>query len=36
MIIELLQPIEAEGTLETVKRLSRRLNEIMTYGVNPG
>ena len=29
MIIELLRPIEAKGSLETVKRLSQRLNEIM-------
>ena len=36
MIIELLRPIEAKGSLETVKRLSQRLNEIMTYGVNSG
>lgn len=36
MIIELLRPIEAKGSLETVKRLSQRLNEITTYGVNSG
>jgi len=36
MVIELLRPIEAKGSLETVKRLSQRLNEIMTYGVNSG
>lgn len=36
MIIKLLRPIEAKGSLETVKRLSQRLNEIMTYGVNSG
>ena len=36
MIIELLRPIESKGSLETVKRLSQRLNEIMTYGVNSG
>ena len=35
-IIELLRPIEAKGSLETVKRLSQRLTEIMTYGVNSG
>ncbi|MCC4261483.1 tyrosine-type recombinase/integrase [Pseudomonas aestusnigri] len=34
--IELLRPIEAKGSLETVKRLSQRLNEIMTYAVNSG
>ncbi|PQJ89891.1 integrase domain-containing protein [Aliivibrio sifiae] len=36
MIIELLRPIEAKGSLETVKRLTQRLNEIMTYSVNCG
>lgn len=36
IVIELLRPIEAKGSLETVKRLSQRLNEIMTYGVNSG
>ena len=36
MIIKLLRPIEAKGSLETVKRLSQRLNEIMAYGVNCG
>ena len=36
MVIALLRPIEAKGSLETVKRLSQRLNEIMTYSVNSG
>jgi len=36
MVIKTLRPIEAKGSLETVKRLSQRLNEIMTYGVNSG
>jgi integrase len=36
MVIKLLRLIEAKGSLETVKRLSQRLNEIMTYGVNSG
>ena len=36
MIIKLLRPIEAKGSLETVRRLSQRLNEIMVYGVNCG
>jgi len=36
MAIKLLRPIEAKGSLETVKRVSQRLNEIMTYGVNAG
>lgn len=34
--IELLRPLEAKGSLETVKRVSQRLNEIMTYAVNSG
>ncbi len=36
MVIKLLRPIEAKGSLETVKRVSQRLNEIMTYGGNSG
>ncbi|WP_437882845.1 integrase domain-containing protein [Pseudomonas sp. LRF_L74] len=36
MVIELLRPLEAKGSLETVKRVTQRLNEIMTYGVNTG
>jgi len=36
IVIEELKPIAAKGTLETVKRLSQRLNEIMTYAVNTG
>ncbi|MFI8384867.1 integrase domain-containing protein [Pseudomonas sp. NPDC079086] len=35
-VIKLLKPLETKGSLETVKRLSQRLNEIMTYGVNSG
>jgi integrase len=35
-VITLLRPIESKGSLETVKRLSQRLNEIMTYAVNGG
>jgi integrase len=35
-VIELLRPLETKGSLETVKRLPQRLNEIMTYGVNSG
>lgn len=34
--IDLLRPLESKGSLETVKRLSQRLNEIMTYAVNSG
>lgn len=36
MVIALLRPIEAKGSLETVKRLTQRLNEIMNYSVNCG
>ena len=35
-VINLLRPLETKGSLETVKRLSQRLNEIMNYGVNSG
>lgn len=35
-VINLLRPLETKGSLETVKRLSQRLNEIMTFGVNSG
>jgi len=34
--IDLLKPIEAKGSLETVKRLSQRLNEIMNFATNCG
>ncbi|EDL69098.1 integrase, phage family [Vibrio campbellii HY01] len=36
LIINLLRPIEAKGSLETVKRLTQRLNEIMNYAANCG
>ena len=35
-VINLLRLLESKGSLETVKRLTQRLNEIMTYGVNSG
>lgn len=35
-VIETLRPLEASGKLEMVKRVSQRLNEIMTYSVNVG
>jgi hypothetical protein len=35
-VINLLRPLEARGNLETVKRLTQRLNEVMTYAVNGG
>ena len=34
--IEVIEPIAAKGSLETVKRLCQRLNEIMIYSVNAG
>lgn len=35
-VIDLLRHLETKGSLETVKRVSQRLNEIMTYAVNSG
>lgn len=35
-VIALLRPIEARGNLETVKRITQRLNEVMTYALNGG
>ncbi|MGF1815693.1 integrase domain-containing protein [Vibrio splendidus] len=35
-VIELLKPIEAKGSLETVKRIAQRLNEVMNYATNCG
>ncbi|ELR66115.1 Integrase [Photobacterium marinum] len=35
-VIQVLRPIEAKGSLETVKRLTQRLNELMTFAVNTG
>ena len=34
--IAVIRPIAARGSLETVKRLCQRLNEVMTYAVNLG
>ena len=36
MVIAVLKPIEAKGSLETVKRVSQRMNEVMTFAVNAG
>ncbi len=36
MVISLLRPLEADGKLETVRRLCQRTNEIMSYAVNHG
>jgi len=35
-VIKTLEPINAKGSLETIKRLCGRLNEIMDYAVNSG
>lgn len=35
-IIDLLKPIAAKGSLETVKRLAQRLNEVMNFATNCG
>ena len=35
-VIEVIKPLAAKGSLETVKRFCQRLNEIMTYSVNTG
>jgi len=35
-VIEKLNPIAAKGSLETVKRVSQRLNEVMVFAVNTG
>ncbi len=34
--IDIINPIAAKGSLETVKRLCQRLNEVMVYAVNSG
>lgn len=34
--IKAIEPIAASGKLETVRRLTQRVNEIMTYAVNSG
>jgi len=35
-VINVLKPLEAKGSLETVKRISQRMNEIMVFAVNAG
>lgn len=35
-VIELLRPLEADGKLETLRRLCQRINEILDYSVNHG
>jgi len=34
--IDIINPIAAKGSLETVKRLCQRMNEVMVYAVNTG
>ncbi len=36
LTVDVIKPIAAKGSLETVKRLAQRLNEIMNYAVNTG
>ena len=36
LLITTLKPLEAKGSLETVKRVTQRMNEIMIYSVNTG
>lgn len=36
MVINTLRPLEAKGSLESVRRVVQRANEVMTYGVNTG
>lgn len=35
-VIKALEPLAAKGALESVKRLTQRANEVMTYSVNTG
>ncbi|EMK3324776.1 tyrosine-type recombinase/integrase [Vibrio vulnificus] len=35
-VIETLKVVEAKGSLETVRRLTQRLNEVMVYAINCG
>lgn len=35
-LIQVLEPIKTRGALETVLRLSQRINEIMIYAINTG
>lgn len=36
MAINSLKPIEVKGSLETVKRIAQRLNELMNYAADCG
>ncbi|MDT0626891.1 integrase domain-containing protein [Alteromonas sp. W364] len=35
-VIEILKPLAAKGSLEMVKRVCQRINEVMTFAVNTG
>ncbi|KXF79747.1 integrase domain-containing protein [Enterovibrio coralii] len=35
-LIEVLRPLEAKGTLETLRRVVQRMNEIFTFAINTG
>jgi integrase len=35
-VIDVIRPLSAKGTLETVRRLCQRINEIMVFAVNTG
>lgn len=36
IVIDSLKPLEAKGSLETIRRICQKLNEIMTWAVNTG
>ena len=36
MVIDAINPVASKGSLETVRRLCQRINEIMTFAVNTG
>lgn len=36
LVINVIRPLEAKGSLETVKRVIQRLNEVMIFAVNSG
>ena len=36
LMIQTLKPTEARGSLETVKRVTQRVNDVMTFAVNTG
>lgn len=36
IVIEVIRPVSAKGSLETVRRLYQRINEVMVFAVNTG